>query len=156
MRGTNLIPIWLATVLAAALPTAAHAQDGTISGTVTDASSLQPLRSAQVYAGGATAGYDFRYGTSSQIFGAAWITDESSLVYASYQEDSYTALEGGEAATVTVKLSSGWYEELAIPIRVTRPESTEVDDYTVDGLEEWDAQEGTGKLTFVPFRRLRR
>ena len=68
----------------------------------------------------------------------------------SYQEESYTALEGGEAATVTVKLSLGWDEELAIPIRVTRPqpESTEVDDYTVDGLEEWDAQEGTGKLTF--------
>ena len=68
----------------------------------------------------------------------------------SYQEESYTALEGGEAATVTVKLSFGWGEELAIPIRVTRsqPESTEVDDYTVDGLEEWDAQEGTGKLTF--------
>ena len=54
MRGTNLIPIWLATVLAAALPTAAHAQDSTISGTVTDASSLQPLRSAQVYVAGTT------------------------------------------------------------------------------------------------------
>ena len=106
-------------------------------------------------AGGATAGYDFRYGTSSQIFGAAWITDESSLVAASYQEESYTAFEGGEAATVTVKLSGGpgWHEELAIPIRVMRPqpESTEVDDYTVDGLEEWDAQEGTGKLTFSAY-----
>ena len=68
----------------------------------------------------------------------------------SYQEESYTAREGGETVTVTVKLSEGWDEELAIPIRVTRPqpESTEVDDYTVDGLEEWDAQEGTGKLTF--------
>ena len=68
----------------------------------------------------------------------------------SYQEESYTAREGGETVTVTVKLSQGWDEELAIPIRVTRPqpESTEVDDYTVDGLEEWDAQEGTGKLTF--------
>ena len=68
----------------------------------------------------------------------------------SYQEESYTAREGGETVTVTVKLSLGWDEELAIPIRVTRPqpESTEVDDYTVDGLEEWDAQEGTGKLTF--------
>ena len=70
----------------------------------------------------------------------------------SYQEESYTAREGGETVTVTVtvKLSLGWDEELTIPIRVTRlqPESTEVDDYTVDGLEEWDAQEGTGKLTF--------
>ena len=78
----------------------------------------------------------------------ATVTLEDKGLSLSYQEESYTALEGGEAATVTVKLSSGWYEELAIPIRVTRPESTEVDDYTVDGLEEWDAQEGTGKLTF--------
>ena len=66
----------------------------------------------------------------------------------SYQEESYTATEGGEAVTVTVKLSQGWDEELAIPIRVTRPEETEVADYTLDGLEEWDAQEGTGTLTF--------
>ena len=66
----------------------------------------------------------------------------------SYQEESYTAREGGETVTVTVKLSQGWDEELAIPIRVTRPETTEVADYTLDGLEEWDAQEGTGTLTF--------
>ena len=80
----------------------------------------------------------------------ATVTLEDKGLVLSYQEESYTALEGGEAATVTVKLSFGWDEELAIPIRVTRPqpESTEVDDYTVDGLEEWDAQEGTGKLTF--------
>ena len=66
----------------------------------------------------------------------------------SYQEESYRAREGGETVTVTVKLSQGWDEELAIPIRVTRPETTEVADYTLDGLEEWDAQEGTGTLTF--------
>ena len=66
----------------------------------------------------------------------------------SYQEESYTATEGGEAVTVTVKLSQGWDEELAIPIRVTRPEETEVAGYTLDGLEDWDAQEGTGTLTF--------
>ncbi len=66
----------------------------------------------------------------------------------SYQEESYTAREGGETETVTVKLSQGWDEELAIPIRVTWPETTEVADYTLDGLEEWDAQEGTGTLTF--------
>ena len=65
----------------------------------------------------------------------------------SYQE-SYTAKEGGEMVAVTVKLSQGWDEELAIPIRVTRPEATEVADYTLDGLEDWDAQEGTGRLTF--------
>ena len=72
-------------------------------------------------------------------------------VAVSFAALSYTATEGGEAVTVTVQLSQGWDEELAIPIRVTRlqPESTEVDDYTVDGLEEWDAQEGTGKLTFL-------
>ena len=66
----------------------------------------------------------------------------------SYQEESYTAREGGEMVAVTVKLSQGWDEELAIPIRVTRPEATEVADYTLDDLEEWDAQEGTGRLTF--------
>ena len=66
----------------------------------------------------------------------------------SYQEESYTAREGGETVTVTVKLSQGWNEELVIPIRVTRPETTEVADYTLDGLQEWDAQEGTGTLTF--------
>ena len=66
----------------------------------------------------------------------------------SYQEESYTAREGGETVTVTVKLSQGWDEELVIPIRVTRPATTEVADYTLDGLQEWDAQEGTGTLTF--------
>ena len=66
----------------------------------------------------------------------------------SYQEESYTAREGGETVTVTVKLSQGWDEELVIPIRVTWPETTEVADYTLDGLQEWDAQEGTGLLTF--------
>ena len=66
----------------------------------------------------------------------------------SYQEERYTAREGGETVAVTVKLSQGWDEELAIPIRVTRPEATEVADYTLDDLEEWDAQEGTGRLTF--------
>ncbi len=66
----------------------------------------------------------------------------------SYQEESYTAREGGETVTVTVKLSQGWDEELAIPIRVTRPEATEAGDYTVEDLEDWDAQEGAGTLTF--------
>ena len=66
----------------------------------------------------------------------------------SYQEENYTAREGGEAMTVTVKLSRGWDEELVIPIRVTRPETTEVGDYTVEELKDWDAQAGAGTLTF--------
>ena len=66
----------------------------------------------------------------------------------SYQEEDYTATEGGGAVTVTVNLIQGWDEELAIPIRVTRPDATEVADYTLDGLEDWDAREGTGRLTF--------
>ena len=66
----------------------------------------------------------------------------------SYQEESYTAREGGETVTVRVKLSQGWDEELAIPIRVTRPETTEVGDYQIEGLEDWDAEAGTGTLTF--------
>ena len=73
---------------------------------------------------------------------------EQTRLVVTYQEEIYTATEGGEAVTVTVKLSPGWDEELAIPIRVTRPETTEVADYTLDGLEEWDAQEDTGRLTF--------
>ena len=66
----------------------------------------------------------------------------------SYATASYTAPEGGDAVTVTVKLSRAGGPELAIPIRVTRPETTEVGDYTVEGLEGWDAQAGTGTLTF--------
>ena len=91
------------------------------------------------------------YGVGNGNIASAPLVLEADLYpVVSYQEESYTAREGGETVTVTVKLSEGWDEELAIPIRVTRPqpESTEVDDYTVDGLEEWDAQEGTGKLTF--------
>ena len=91
------------------------------------------------------------YGVGNgNIAGAPLVFEADLYPVVSYQEESYTAREGGETVTVTVKLSEGWDEELAIPIGVTRPqpESTEVDDYTVDGLEEWDAQEGTGKLTF--------
>ena len=67
---------------------------------------------------------------------------------ASYEAERYTAIEGDAAVTVTVKLSpAGAAEELTIPIQVTRLETTEADDYTVGGLEAWDAEEGTGKLT---------
>ena len=65
-----------------------------------------------------------------------------------YQEESYTAREGGETVTVTVTVSLAGHEGLVIPIRVTRPETTEVGDYTVEGLDEWDAQAGAGTLTF--------
>ena len=67
----------------------------------------------------------------------------------SYEEESYTATEGGDPIAVTVKLSQGWAEQLAIPIQVRRPETTELDDYTVEGLAEWDAQEGSGTLSFA-------
>ena len=67
----------------------------------------------------------------------------------SYEQESYTALEGGEAVTVTVKLSQAGDAELAIPIRVRRPETTEVGDYTVEGLEDWNAEGGTGTLIFA-------
>ena len=66
----------------------------------------------------------------------------------SYAADSYTATEGGEPVTVTVKLSKAGDEELAIPVRVTRPETTEVGDYQVEGLKGWDAEAGTGTLTY--------
>ena len=70
------------------------------------------------------------------------------VIEVSYAAASYTAPEGGDAVTVTVKLSRAGGPELAIPIGVTRPETTEVGDYRVEGLEEWDAQAGTGTLTF--------
>ena len=66
----------------------------------------------------------------------------------SYAAASYTATEGGETVTVAVQLSRAGDQALAIPIRVTRPETTEVGDYRVEGLQEWDAQAGTGTLTF--------
>ena len=66
----------------------------------------------------------------------------------SYAAESYTAAEGGEAVTVTVRLSLTGAEGLAIPIRVTRPETTEAGDYRVEGLEGWDAREGAGTLSF--------
>ncbi|WP_425155493.1 Ig-like domain-containing protein [Candidatus Palauibacter sp.] len=70
-------------------------------------------------------------------------------VEVSFAEASYRATEGAEAATVTVKLSQAGGERLAIPIRVTRPETTEAGDYGVEGLEDWDAREGTGTLAFA-------
>ncbi len=69
-------------------------------------------------------------------------------IVVSYAAESYTATEGGESVTVTVKLSKAGDEELAIPVRVTRPETTEVGDYQVEGLKDWDAEAGTGTLTF--------
>ena len=66
----------------------------------------------------------------------------------SYAAASYMATEGGETVTVAVQLSRAGDQALAIPIRVTRPETTEVGDYRVEGLQEWDAQAGTGTLTF--------
>ena len=66
----------------------------------------------------------------------------------SFESETYTAVEGGEAVTVKVTLSRAVEEEMKIPIRVTRPEGTEVDDYQVEELEEWDAEQGAGSLTF--------
>ena len=66
-----------------------------------------------------------------------------------YEQERYTATEGEEPVTVTVTLSKAGDEALAIPIRVTRPETTEVGDYTIEGLDQWDAQAGTGTLTFA-------
>ena len=65
-----------------------------------------------------------------------------------YAADSYTATEGREPVPVTVTLSKAGDEELAIPVRVTRPETTEVGDYQVEGVTDWDAEAGTGTLTF--------
>ena len=66
-----------------------------------------------------------------------------------YEQERYTATEGEGPVPVTVTLSLAGHEGLVIPIRVTRPETTEVGDYTVEGVDEWDAQAGTGTLTFA-------
>ncbi len=76
--------------------------------------------------------------------------EAETAVEVSYAADSYTATEGGDAVTVTVKLSQAVDGELSIPIRVSRPETTELNDFTVEALEGWDAQEGAGTLTFTP------
>ena len=74
---------------------------------------------------------------------------EAKLVV-SYENQSYMATEGGDAVTVTVKLSQAGGAALTIPIRVTQPEATEDGDYTVEGLEDWDTEgEGVGTLTFA-------
>ncbi len=65
----------------------------------------------------------------------------------SFDAETYTAAEGGEAIVVKVTLSQASDEEVAVPIRLTRPEATEPSDYTVLELPEWNSQEGTGKLT---------
>ncbi len=68
------------------------------------------------------------------------------VLQVSFESEIYTATEIGEPVTVKVMLSRAVEEEMEIPIRVTRPESTEVDDYTVEGLEGWEVEEGAGKL----------
>ncbi len=70
---------------------------------------------------------------------------ETKLVV-SFGESDYTAIEGGEAAAVTLTLSQAANQALAIPIRLTRPETTTVDDYAVEGLRDWDAEAGVGTL----------
>ena len=67
----------------------------------------------------------------------------------SYAAASYTATEGGETVTLTVQLNQAGDKALAIPIQVRRPATTEVGDYTVAGLEDWDAEGGAGTLTFA-------
>ncbi len=70
---------------------------------------------------------------------------ETKLVV-SFGESDFTAIEGGEAAAVTLTLSLAANQALAIPIRLTRPETTTVDDYAVEGLRDWDAEAGVGTL----------
>ena len=79
---------------------------------------------------------------------AAPLEVETKLVV-SYEQEGYTATEGGDAVTVTVKLSQAGGAALAIPVRVTHPETTEDGDYTVEGLEDWDTEGGAGTLTFA-------
>ena len=72
----------------------------------------------------------------------------NAVIQVSFESDAYTAAEGGEAVTVKVMLSHSVGDEIMIPIHVSWPDSTEADDYTVEDLEGWEAEEGTGSLTF--------
>ena len=85
---------------------------------------------------------------ASRGFAIRVIAEKIPPTVASFQKSTYTATESGMAATMVVSLSRARNEELAIPIRVTRSETTEVDDYTVEGLKDWDAQAGAGTLVF--------
>ncbi len=60
-----------------------------------------------------------------------------------YEASSYSAQEGGEAATVTVRLSPSADALVNIPISVTPGAETEEDDFTVAGLTD-------GGLSFAP------
>ena len=50
-----------------------------------------------------------------------------------FAASSYTAVEGGDAATVTVSLSAASVEELTVPITVSAGATTESGDYTMSG-----------------------
>ena len=70
-------------------------------------------------------------------------------LHVSFERETYTAAEGGEAVAVKVALDRAVDEEIPIPIRVRRSESTEADDYTVAGLQDWDVEQGAGNLVFA-------
>ena len=57
-------------------------------------------------------------------------------VTVTYEASSYSASEGGEAATVTVRLSPAADRQVSLPIRVTRDAGTESGDYSVTGLAD--------------------
>ncbi len=87
-------------------------------------------------------------GAASVEKSATPVAEDNPPAVVSFGASAYTATEDGTPATVTVKLRNARNEALSIPIRVTRPEMTEFGDYTVEELQDWDAQAGTGTLTF--------
>ena len=61
-------------------------------------------------------------------------TGQTDTLAVSYGAGSYTASEGGAAASVVVQLSAGAVEAVTIPITVSAGAATEADDYAVSGL----------------------
>ena len=61
-------------------------------------------------------------------------TGQTEALAVSYGAGSYTASEGGAAASVVVELSPAAEEAVTIPITVSAGAATEADDYAVNGL----------------------
>ena len=80
---------------------------------------------------------------------AALVAASAQALTVSFEEPTYKASEGDpDGVTITVTLSKAAAEPLTVSINVTAEEGVESDDYTVEGLDGWDATTGSGSLTF--------
>ena len=75
--------------------------------------------------------------------------DDTTALHAQFGASSYTAVEGGAAAAVTVSLSQAAVAGLAVPITVTPRGTAQAGDYSVSGLN------ADGALAFAAGERTR-